>query len=196
MYIIIYSISLTQQLIQSKNASLILSPFSIHNDLTMAALGAQGQTYCEMHRALRLYDNRFQVAQQYQRLIYQLHSVQSVMKVANRIYIQNESKLKNEFSSMLATYFQTTATSLDFQQADKAAAIINKDVSEATNNKIQNIIPANVLSATTKMVLVNAIHFHSNWQNQFHIGLTGYRQFFTANGISSNIKMMRQTVGY
>lgn len=160
----------------------------------MVALGAQGQTYCELHKALSLHGNRYQVANQYKQLLSPLTKNTSVMKIVNKLYIQVESKPKQEFSELLTTYFHTNATSLDFAQTETAADIINKDVARATNNKIQEIIPANLLSASTQVVLVNAVYFHSEWQHKFPSELTKARPFFTTDGNSRNIPMMRQTV--
>lgn len=160
----------------------------------MVALGAQGDTYCEMHSALQLVGNRNQVAVQYATILDTLTDPESVLKVANGIYIQNGMNIKKSYSQMLINYFRTTPIALDFAKPDEAAAIINANVAAATNDHIRYIIPASEISEDTEMVLVNAIHFHSHWKHSFPINLTKDRRFFSSDGKTIMVKMMRQTV--
>ena len=48
-----------------------------------------------------------------------------------------------------------------------AAGTINKMVSEATEGKIPDLMPDGSVTADTKFVLVNAVHFSSEWLEAF-----------------------------
>lgn len=171
-----------------------MSPFSVHDDLTMAAVGARGQTFNEMHRALSLSGNRNSFSANYKTLLTPLYAAGSVLTVANGIYIQNDLTLQSAYSNLLSTDFFTTVKTLDFTQPAAAAATINSDVATATHDLIQDIIPAGALSADTKLVLVNAVYFKNTWLHKFKTTDTQLRPFHTAVGASGDITTMRLTV--
>lgn len=166
----------------------------MHDDLTMAGSGARGKTYCEIYRALDLTGNRNSVAVQYKQLLDPLYEPASALKVANGIYIMDGLTISSDYNALLTTNYHTTVKSLDFEESQESADVINNDVSTATNGKIQNIIPATALTADTKMVLVNSVYFLSKWQHKFPKQQTADRAFYTAVGASGQIRTMQQTV--
>lgn len=171
-----------------------MSPFSIHDDLTIAGSGAQGKTYCEIHKALDLFGSRNRIAVQYKQLLDPLYQPSSALTVANGIYIETGLTIKSSYSLLLSTNYHTTVKSLDFSQAQASADIINNDVSKATNGKIENIISPSSLTADTKLVLVNSVYFLSKWLNPFPKEQTEDRAFYTDADASTQIPTMQQTV--
>ena len=65
-------------------------------------------------------------------------------------------------------FFVAEPIATDFSKHEEARTSINKWVEEQTNSKIQNLLGKGVLSALTKMVLVNAIHFKGDWEIKFN----------------------------
>lgn len=171
-----------------------MSPFSIHDDLIMAGSGAQGKTYCEIIRALSLSGSRNHIAEEYKTLLDPLYNPSSALKVANGIYINSKFTIKSAYNSLLTTNYHTAVKTLNFAQAAASADTINTDVSTATNGKIQNIIPANSLSADTRLVLVNSVYFNNKWLHKFPKRQTENRAFYTDVGAGSQLPTMQQTV--
>lgn len=58
---------------------------------------------------------------------------------------------------------------------------------------IPNFLQSGVLSDQTRLVLLNALHFHGLWKNPFDPRLTAEAAFHTANGSVVSVSMMRST---
>lgn len=58
---------------------------------------------------------------------------------------------------------------------------------------IPNFLQSGVLNDQTRLVLLNALHFHSLWKTPFDPRLTAEATFHTANGSAVSVSMMRST---
>ena len=68
---------------------------------------------------------------------------------------------------------------------------INQWVEKQTNGKIQNLIPESGVSASTLMVLVNAVYFKARWDKVFVKEGTMEEDFTMLDGTTSKVDMMR-----
>lgn len=184
----------SSQQFPSANTNNVMSPFSIHDDLIMTGTGARGKTFCQIYKALALTGSRYRIAAEYKELLDPLYEPKSALTVANGIYIQTGYTIQSAYNTLLSTNYHTTVKSLDFEQSQASADVINNDVSTATHGKIQNIIPASSLSAATRLVLVNSVYFLSKWLHKFPKEQTQDRTFYTDVGASGQIPTMQQTV--
>ena len=70
----------------------------------------------------------------------------------------------DDFLSNTGKYYQASLERLDFADGEAVRQVINTWVADQTNQKIKDLIPPNVLDASTVMVLVNAIYFKGRAQ--------------------------------
>jgi serpin B len=87
---------------------------------------------------------------------------------------------------------------LDFARDPEAArGVINDWVEDVTEDKIVDLLPADSIKASTKLVLVNAIYFSAAWKHPFAKADTAPRPFTTATG-TVDVKTLRQVaqLGY
>jgi len=81
---------------------------------------------------------------------------------------------------------------VDFQKnAQAAVEEINRWVSEATNDRIQNILDK--LDSDTGLVLANAVYFNAGWALPFDVAETEREPFYLLDGQFKNAEMMHQT---
>ncbi|NXS03654.1 SPB6 protein, partial [Oxylabes madagascariensis] len=67
---------------------------------------------------------------------------------------------------------------MDFLHAcEDSRKQINGWVEERTEGKIQNLLAEGILNSLTRLVLVNAIYFKGNWEEQFNKERTRERPF-------------------
>ena len=67
---------------------------------------------------------------------------------------------------------------------------INRFVADATNQKIKDLLEDGDVDVDTRMVLVNAVYFKSNWQVAFNITQTHSRKFNLTKGSSIDAQFM------
>ena len=88
--------------------------------------------------------------------------------MANSLWGQEGADIQSEFLDLVTRYFAGHMRLLDFQGApEPARKTINKWVEDKTANRIKDLIPADGLSADTRLVLVNAVYFKGAWASPF-----------------------------
>uniref|UniRef100_A0A182FCG6 Serpin domain-containing protein n=1 Tax=Anopheles albimanus TaxID=7167 RepID=A0A182FCG6_ANOAL len=176
---------------QASNGNVVFSPLSISACLSLAAMGAGGVTADEMFGGLRYgrADQKQQVAEWYRRLMHRLANDTSIA-LANKLYVREGFNVKRSFQEVATNSFQSEVEMIDFAQNKIAAKTINDWVERNTNNKIKDLIAANSLNVLTRMVLVNAMHFHAKWKHQFKRFFTKPRPFWFSDTESRDVPMM------
>lgn len=193
----VFSSSLFDSIQPNSDTNYILSPLSVLLDLSMALFGARGNTATELERSLKLTPpaaSREQIGTAIRQLLAPLQSKASVLHVVNKIYVNQQSIIRPQYNSQLRTDFFATAESLDFGDAAGSAAKINDFVAANTNNLIRDVIAANELTPDTRMVLVNAVHFKSDWLHKFQAKKTWKDTFYLADKTEIQTDFMHATV--
>lgn len=179
--------------IKSNSENWVFSPFSIRACLSMAALGANGETADEMKQVLGLSE---EIVSEFEKTIPSLkHSptfeTDFQLKVAQGIWIHENFFPLPSYSLALEKSFQAEASRVPF--APCTASHINDWVAEETNQKIQDLIPPGSLSYDTRLLLVNALYFYGSWKHPFPEYATANREFHLSSGNSVFPPFMSQT---
>lgn len=163
--------------------NIFISPASIYQTLTLAFMGAEGNTEEELATVMGidlaqtprseviknyLYERAFQaIRDRDPNLGYQLTH-------ANKLYFDRSLPLSQCFQLVL----QDELEALDFHNVDKATGLINGWVKEKTRGKIAKLLPPDALDGGTKMALVNAAYFKGDWQSKFEKAETKKDNFY------------------
>jgi serpin B len=188
-----FGFDLYQQL-RREAGNLFFSPFSISTALAMTYAGARGETQRQMAQTLHytLPQERLHAAFNALNLElggpaqedFQLH-------VANVIWGQAGYPFLAAFLDTLAENYGAGLRLLDFQQdPDAARGEINAWVSDETEERIQDLIPPDEITADTRLVLANAIYFLADWVFPFEAGNTSAGGFNTLDGREVSVPMM------
>ncbi|XP_060780044.1 plasminogen activator inhibitor 1 [Neoarius graeffei] len=172
--------------------NLILSPYGIASVLGMAQLGAYGATLQSLrkHMGYSLQDHR--ISRQ-QRLLQRDLASEEGVEVVSAIMVDRKVVLEKVFQRSLSKAFQSVPHQVDFSYPDTALNVINSWMSNNTGGMIPNFLQSGVLSEQTRLLLLNALHFHGLWKNRFDPRLTTEATFYTANGTAVSVSMMRST---
>lgn len=180
--------------------NLVLSPYSVAVALGMTLAGAGGTTAAEM-RAVLGADDRFHaglnaltsyvegLAGQQERADGSRADV--ALDAANQLFGQRDVGWEQEFLDLLAEQYgagmRTVDLATDFEDARE---LINTWVEEQTHDRIEDLVPAGVLDAMTRLVLVNAIYLKAPWEAPFEKQLTAPGQFHLADGSAVEVDLM------
>ncbi|XP_053965605.1 serine protease inhibitor 42Dd-like isoform X4 [Anastrepha ludens] len=178
--------------------NIIYSPFSIQTCVSMARMGATGETAAELDRGLGLpLNNEAAIANTFHNILADYVN-SPILKIANKIYIMDTYKVQQEFNEIATTKFFSSAENINFANSEGAANTINKWVESKTNNLIKDLIPPAALSGETRIVLVNAIHFKGEWKHQFPKEATRDDNFYLNEVDSVRVPMMnlKATFGF
>uniref|UniRef100_A0A8D8BRE8 Neuroserpin n=2 Tax=Culex pipiens TaxID=7175 RepID=A0A8D8BRE8_CULPI len=186
-----FALELYKQVISSENKNVIISPFSISTCLSLAAFGAAGHTANEMFSVLKYTDAELKaaVAQIYGKVLKDFNANPTV-KIANKVYVMNKYSVKAGFDEVARKNFHSEAESINFGENVIAAKTINGWVEQKTNEKIKDLISPDSLDGSTRLVLVNAIHFKGTWKQQFDPEVTKPMPFWVTATESVDVPMM------
>ncbi|XP_012677606.1 plasminogen activator inhibitor 1 [Clupea harengus] len=176
----------------SPDQNLALSPYGITSVLGMAQLGAYGNTLNTLtaHMGYSLQERG--IPRQQRMLQRDLASEEGV-ELASGVMVDRKLFLEKSFRRGLAKGFQAMPHQLDFSQPEVALKIINAWVSDHTAGMIPQFLPSGAFGDQTRLVLLNAMHFHGLWKAPFDPKMTQHMLFHGANGSTVSVPMMRST---
>lgn len=161
------------------HGNLVFSPWSIAMVLSMVREGAGGRTASELDALLggpapAFGDSLAAGARAMQ-------SAHGTLNVANSLWGQQGLGWKQPFLGRLEGTYGAPLRQADFGSAAEAVRQeINHWVEEQTKGKIPTLLDPGVLDATTRLVLVNALHFKAPWMRP--MTELGTRSFATSTG--------------
>uniref|UniRef100_U5EVT8 Putative salivary serpin n=1 Tax=Corethrella appendiculata TaxID=1370023 RepID=U5EVT8_9DIPT len=110
------------------------------------------------------------------------------IKVANNFLVSNDRTLSSSFQNLLSKYGLTpTRIGIDNQNV---VLEVNNWIKKASDNLINQIITESDIPANLDMILLNAITFKANWENQFDEAKTKKGKFTDIDGKIHKIDMM------
>lgn len=150
----------------------------------MVEQGAGGKTYQQLYTALGTGNNKKRTAVQFKNYYDALDKAVgcSTFSLANKIYVQTGCKLNQQYEKTVVNEYRSGIEELNFADSDASAETINNFVEQKTNEKIKDLIAPDMLSADTRMVLVNAIYFKGDWLHPFDAENTYQGEFNTPTG--------------
>lgn len=181
------------QAITKNVANLVYSPFSTHTALTMAYLGAKGDTEHEMNSTLelmRLTDPH----QAYYDLLYDLKDVTDVkVLIANGMWVNPTLSIVEKYKNDLVSLYNADVENINLNAVEGPEDSINKWVSNKTENHITTILEKGKITSATQVILINALFFNGTWKSTFNENLTKYDTFNLSNGSYVETDFMSQT---
>lgn len=184
--------------------NVFFSPYSIETALAMAAAGARGETLSQMLSVLHndlptatFHDatNGLNLALLAPRPAPPTGSGGNplALEIANSVWGQAGYHVEPGFLDLLARDYGAALNTVDFDRdAPAATRAINDWVDARTNHKIKKLFAA--LDPSTRLVLVNAVHFKASWQQPFDPAATRDGSFSTATGKNVTVPFMHGVV--
>lgn len=180
----------------NQGRNLFFSPYSISVALAMAYAGAEGETESQMHDALRFALQEPGIHQAFNHLEREMETAASQqdnvnLSVVNSLWGQYDKEFQLSFLDALARNYGAGMNLVDFEnEPDVSRLRINAWVEDQTNNRIEELLPPGSISASTRLVLTNAIYFLADWLYTFDPELTTDATFHMDNGESRDVELM------
>ncbi|NXT07598.1 SPB6 protein, partial [Prunella fulvescens] len=188
-----FAVDLLRTLCEKKSGqNVFFSPFSISSALSMVLLGSRGSTEAQISKVLSLKNTR-DAHNGYQSLLSEINdpSTKYILRTANRLYGEKTFEFLPSFIESSQKSYHAGLEQMDFQNAwEDARKKINVWVEERTEGKIQNLLAEGILDSLTRLVLVNAIYFKGNWEEQFRKASTRERPFQINKNETRPVQMM------
>ena len=176
--------------------NLFFSPYSISTALAMTYAGARGDTESQMASTMR-FSMKQDVHPEFAQLASRLTELQNTgnikLGIANSLWPQKGYPFLDGYLSLIKKNYGVSITPVDYKHnTEVARTTINGWAEKETKGKIANLIPPGVLDSLPRLVLVNAIYFKGNWENQFKTIGTKEAPFHIAPDKTVQVPMMTQ----
>lgn len=211
-----FSLALFGQIVSQPSAeNLLISPLSASLALTMAYVGANGETKTQMANTLGFApeaEGSIIAGQNAlsQALNKRAASALSQMRVAaadahmpnpdaidyqlnlvSSVWGEQTYTWQKSFLDTLAANYGAGVNQQDFAHASDLASITIDDwLSSQTGNRINGLLEPGVLDDSTRLVLVNALHLNLPWAKSFRESDTKPGQFDDGTGVSVSVDFM------
>jgi serpin B len=182
--------------------NIVLSPASVAIALSMARLGARGQTATEMDAVLHDLGAK-ELADAANALDAALAlrtgtfpdsggvDQNIVLRITNGQFVQFDMPLQAAFLDAMATRYGAGAWKVDYATDPEAARqAINAWVAENTEDRIPEILAPGVVTAAWRLAIANAIYLKAAWLQPFAVEATASGQFTRLDGSVIRVPMM------
>jgi len=154
----------------SGEGNVFFSPASARVALAMTSLGARGETAAQMVATLGMPDPGPKGTEYFSALLRTWNANPDrkiTLQVANRLWGQSTIGFAPAFLGALDRGFGAPLVKVDFRQSAPTLRKINGWVAERTNQHIKDLLRPLDIQSDSRLVLTNAIYFHSIWQSPF-----------------------------
>jgi serpin B len=192
-----FALDLYSQL-SSQKGNLFFSPFSIYSALAMTYGGAAGETARQMAQVLRIDTSAPALHAALGRSMLALNEGGKrggySLSIANALWAQRGAGLLASFVELVRKTYNAGIEQVDFNQdAEGVRGLINSWVEKKTAHKIQDLIAPGILTALTRLVLVNAVYFKASWEIPFKERWTQTESFKVTLGAEVKAPLMSNT---
>ena len=204
-----FAFDLYRTLGETSDGNLFFSPYSISMALAMTYAGARGETESQMADTLRFLLSRDRLHPAFNALDVQLASRGEGargkgdegfrLNIVNAVWGQEGHGFLGEFLDVLAASYGAGVRPADFVGSpEESRTAINDWVAARTEDRIEDLIPPDVIDSLTRMVLTNAVYFNAGWQYPFEERRTRAAPFHLLDGSIVEAPMMRtaEELGY
>lgn len=160
-----------------------ISPLSLFSALSMAYIGADGETKDEIADTMHMDNTSDEDIKKGHASLYQLLASMPediTLHHANALWIDNMYSTQDDYSEILDKYYHATFQSDDFSN-NATADHINEWIEEQTNGMIQDMVDSPI-SSDVVLFLLNTLYFQADWTHPFQPELTMDDTFHTDQG--------------
>ncbi len=187
--------------LSTTDGNLFFSPHSISTALAMTYAGAEGDTRDAMADTLRFPLPPERPHSAFEALSRDLGSRTAGededsfrLNVANAVWAQEGHPFRDDYLEVVRDSYGGEVSLANFAgDPDGSRSEINRWVGRATEGKIEDLIPPDLIDVLTRMVLVNAVYFKAGWLYPFAEVFTATAPFHLLDGTTADVDMMSTT---
>jgi serpin B len=202
-----FALDLHRHLADEQGGNVFTSPYSVSVALAMTFAGARGDTREEMREALH-YTLGGEIHPAFADLQAELEKRETAedrvdggevdafqLSVANALWGREDYGFAEDYLSLLEEHYGAGLRRADFAgDPDGERERINQWVADATEGRIEDLLPSNAIGPSTVLVLTNAIFFKASWLHEFDPKNTVDGTFTALDGTESTVPFMSQSI--
>uniref|UniRef100_A0A8C0WJV3 Serpin B6 n=1 Tax=Castor canadensis TaxID=51338 RepID=A0A8C0WJV3_CASCN len=191
-----FALNLLKKLGGNNLKNIFFSPLSVSSALAMVYMGAKGSTAAQITLSFsKIGAEDKDIHQGFKLLLAEINKTGTkyLLRTANGLFGEKSYDFLANFTNSCYQFYQANMEQLDFlKEAETSRKHINVWVADRTKGKITDMLPPYSVGSLTKLILVNAIYFKGNWENQFEKKQTKEMPFNVSKNENRTVQMMHQ----
>jgi len=191
-----FAFDMYSQLIQLKTGeheNVFFSPHSISAAMAICYEGAENTTKEQISNVFYFPTDKNILKVRLERMNDKINSENNdyELQTANALWVQEGYPVKEAYIHSVNKYYDGEVTNLDFiKNPASSRNTINEWVEARTNKKIKDIVPENLITADTRIIITNAIYFNGKWADEFDKEMTDKKPFYPTKGEEVSVDTM------
>ena len=180
----------------ANTGNIFFSPFSISSALAITYEGARGTTADQIRSVFSFPQDSAVMRQGFLGLDTGIGNGDAnyTLKTANALWAEQSFPFLADYIDTSVRWYSADVMNLDFRGQPEASRQTNNTwVSDRTDKKIQDLLPAGSIDPLTRLVITNAVYFKGTWVTQFDANKTSDADFHVAPQQTVTAKMMQRT---
>lgn len=180
---------------KNQKENFVFSPLSISSALSIVYLGAKNNSAEQIkelfHTELDTLEF-FQQANTVESTLLNSNSKEKTdLSILNSLWGEKSQTYQSEFLENLSKYFGIGINAVDFlNNANNVIETANNWVEAKTEGNIKEIIPQGGFTSSTRLAVINSVHFKAEWQSKFNVDNTKLHDFTLLDNTSVETLMM------
>ena len=112
------------------------------------------------------------------------------LTTANKIFIRKGTQINQRFEENLKRTFNSSVSVVDTTKSVDAARTMNKWIENSTGGRLKDVVKANMITESTRMLIINAIYLKSQWKTPFNKKYTKDEKFFLPGNKTVQVQTM------
>uniref|UniRef100_A0A8D0GKQ5 Serpin family B member 5 n=1 Tax=Sphenodon punctatus TaxID=8508 RepID=A0A8D0GKQ5_SPHPU len=154
---------------KDKTANIVFAPLCTSTSLALAYKATKGNTATQLKEGLHLEDVK-DVPFGFQTVTTDVSKLSSFysLKMVKRLYVGKALNPTTEFVNSTKRPFPSELELVDFKEKpEDTRQQINKSVSDLTDGKMLSVLEKESVNDQTKIILINAAYYITNWMKKF-----------------------------
>ena len=174
--------------------NLVFSPFSVRTALAMISAGAAGRTAEQISDVLHLPHGGGGGGAPSTQPVFDHSSEDFTLQSADTVWFAQSLSLNPVFADTLRSSFPAALQPADFSHApEPARQNVNHWIEQKTHQRIKDLLPPRSVTATTRLILADAVYFKAAWTKSFTAAATRQVPFHTSSGEVAEVPTMHHT---
>ncbi|XP_057739776.1 serpin-ZX-like [Arachis stenosperma] len=179
----------------SGNNNIVFSPLSLHVVLSVIAAASKGPTRDQILSFLRSNSTDNLTSSVSHLVTIVLADAAPVggprLSFANGAWVDHSLSLNPSFKQLVNNDYKAVLASVDFQRkAVEVSKEVNSWAEKETNGLIKEVLPAESVDGSTRLIFANAIYFKGAWAEKFDAQMSKDHDFHLLDGSSVKAPFM------
>ncbi|KAM9786440.1 protein Z-dependent protease inhibitor [Syngnathus typhle] len=189
-----FAMDLYRKISTYHDKNIIFSPLSISTSFAALSMAANGDTYEEILKGLKLknleQDDQPDLIPKLFQMLHGNISQNGTTKLdqSTSLFVRQHFIIEKTFEEQMKSYFYADIKNVDFEETNTSVSLINDHIKDKTRGKVTEMLSR--IDPMTELMMINTFYFQGGWKIPFNSNYTRNAPFYVDNYNILQVPMM------